>query len=145
MISDNNSLPHLDLISTLNSLNSFNDLSDIDPDQNIPVPSNFNYYTTQDFANDHQIINCTSSNCFSVLHSNIRSLNANFDNFTHMLNELNHTFSIIGLTDTKFQVSGEQLLNVNIPGYDFISQPSLSSYGGVGFFCFKQLKFNYKK
>ena len=92
MISDYNSLPQLDLISTLNSLSYFNDLSDIDPDQNIPVPSNFKYYTKQDFANDHQIINCTSSNCFSVLHSNIRSLNANFDNFTHMLNLLYYRF-----------------------------------------------------
>ena len=52
--------------------------------------------TTQDFENYHKIINYTSGNCFSVLHSNIRSFNTNFDNFTHMLSELNRNFSIIG-------------------------------------------------
>ena len=112
-------LPQLDLISALNSLN---DLSNIDPDGNIPIQTNFKYYTSQEFANDLQIKNCiTSSNCFSVFHANIRSLNANFDNFTHLLSELNHTFSIIGLTETQLNVSGEQLLNISFPGYEFIS------------------------
>ena len=50
-----------------------------------------------------------------------------------MLTELNHDFSVIGLTETKYVTSREQLVNVNIPGYKFDSQPSLSNAGGVGF------------
>ena len=95
-----NMLPHLD---RLPSVKSSHDLSGIDPDLNVPIQSNFNYYTTGDFQDSNEIAKCTSSNHFSVLHSNIRSMNANFDNFTQMLTELKHTFSVIGLTETKFK------------------------------------------
>ena len=126
----------------MSTLNSLNHLLNIDPDGNLPIQTNFKYYTTHEFATDHQIKSCTtSSNCFSAFHAHIRSMNANFDNFTHLLAKLNYSFSIIGLTETKFQVSGEQLINVSIPGYKFISQPSLSSYGGVGFFVSNKLNF----
>ena len=136
---DYSNLPQLDLVSTLNSLDH---LSNIDPDGNLPVQTNFRYYTTREFATHHQIKSCTtSSNCFSAFHANIRSMNANFDNLTRLLAELNHSFSIIGLTETKFQVSGEQLINVSIPGYEFISQRSLSSYGGAGFYVSDKLNF----
>ena len=43
------------------------------------------------------------------------------------------------LRSPEFQISGEQVLKVNIPGYDFISQPSLSSYGGVWSFVSNNL------
>ena len=66
-------MPQLELLA---SLNSFDELSDTDPDSNIPVQSNFKYYTTHEFANNDAIINSTSSKCFSVLHLNIRSLNS---------------------------------------------------------------------
>jgi hypothetical protein len=139
MIPDVDNLQQLDLLS---ALNSFNDLSEIDPDSNIPLQSNFKYYTPQEFADDHQIINCSSSKCFSALHSNIRSFkNANSDNLIQMLIELNHDFSVIGLTETKYQSSREQLLNVTIPGYNFIYQPSLSNSGGVGFFASDNLSY----
>jgi hypothetical protein len=58
-----------------------------------------------------------------------------------MLIELNHDFSVIGLTETKYQSSREQLLNVTIPGYIFISQPSMSNSGGVGFFASDNLSY----
>ena len=132
-------MPQLELLA---SLNSFDELSDIDPDSNIPVQSNFKYYTTHEFANNDAIINCTSSKCFSVLHLNIRSLNSNFDNFTQMLTELNHNFSVIGLTETKYVTSRPHFLNNNIPGYKFDSQPSLSNAGGVGFFVSDNLSYS---
>ena len=65
MTPDINNLPQLELLA---SLNSFDELSDIDPDSNILVQSNFKYHTTQEFADNEVIINCTSSECFSVLH-----------------------------------------------------------------------------
>ena len=37
-----------------------------------------------------------------------------------------------GLSEIKFKVDKDIITNVNIPGYNFISKPSLSNAGGVG-------------
>ena len=42
-------------------------------------------------------------------------------------------FSVIGLSETKIKVNQDPLLNTEILGYDFVSQPTLSNAGGVGF------------
>ena len=42
-----------------------------------------------------------------------------------MLSELKFPFSVIGLSEIKFMVDNDILTNVNIPGYDFISQPEV--------------------
>lgn len=121
---DINTLPYLDFSS---NLNISKDLANIDPDNNIPIQSNFQYCTTRDFLNNQKIRNCTSAKYFSVLYSNIRSLAANFENLAQILNELDHSFSVIGLTETKLKVDKEQVCNCTLPGYKFISQPSLSN------------------
>ena len=129
------SLPQLEL---KNNLNSSSNLSNIDPDLNLRQQTNFGYYFTSDFKSSYEIPNCTSNNCFSILHSNIRSLNANFDNLLQMLIDLNHSFPLIGLTETKHKVSKESLFSHIIPGYLSISEPSLSNAGGVaGVFCLR--------
>ena len=51
-----------------------------------------------------------------------------------MLSELYYSFSLIGLTETKFKVGQPEVTNTNILGYQFISQPSHSMAGGVGFY-----------
>ena len=56
-----------------------------------------------------------------------------------MLSELDHSFSIIGLSETKIKSSSESLDNYSIPGYSFLSQPSISNAGGVGFFVSKKI------
>ena len=43
-------------------------------------------------------------------------------------------FSVIGLSETKIKVNQDPLLNTQIPGYIFVSQPTLSNAGGVGFY-----------
>ena len=87
-------------------INTQCDLSHLDPDVNIPLQSNFQYYSVQDFHNNNLIRNCTTSaNYFSAMHSNIRSLAANIDNFKEMLCELNHKFSVIALTETKLKLT----------------------------------------
>ena len=91
--------------STNTYISSQCDLAQLDPDLHIPVQSNFQYYSTDYFRNNEQISNCTKSvNFFSALHSNIRSMAANFDSLIQMTSELDHNFSIIGLTETKFKV-----------------------------------------
>lgn len=124
-------------------INSQCDLSHLDPDVNIPLQSNFQYYSVQDFHNNNLIRNCTTSvNYFSAMHSNIRSLAANIDNFKEMLCELNHKFSVIALTETKIKVNKDNICNTSISGYTFISQTSLSNAGGTAFYVDENLQYN---
>ena len=94
--------------------------NEIDPDVNLPLQTNFKYYSVNDFTNDNNIKNCCNSNYFSALHCNIRSLNANFDIFFEMLHQLKHEFSIIGLTETIIKLDSFNIPNYEVPGYQFI-------------------------
>ena len=58
-----------------------------------------------------------------------------------MLTDLNLMFSVIGLSETKIQVNQDPLLNTEIPGYIFVSQPTLSNAGGVGFYIRNDLSY----
>ena len=91
------------------------------------------YYNSREFHDNHYINEYFSDKCFSALHCNIRSLSANFDNLQHMLSELYLPFSIVGLNEIKLQADQSFLPNIEMPGYSFIFQPSLSNAGGVGF------------
>ena len=51
-----------------------------------------------------------------------------------MLTNLYFSFSLIGLSETWIRVDKELVVNINIPGYDFVSQPTLSNAGGVEFY-----------
>ena len=57
---------------------------------------------------------------FSAMHCNIRSLSANHDNLIHMLSELDHSFPLIGLSETKNSHGKDLLVNGNSTGYDFV-------------------------
>lgn len=50
-----------------------------------------------------------------------------------MLSDLQFPFTLIGLSETKFKVDKDVLATIELRNYDFISQPSLSNAGGVGF------------
>ena len=100
----------------------------------MPSDINFDYFTTHEFHLNQDIINCLSSNSLSFLNCNIRSLQANFDNLVNMLSELYFPIPVIGVTETKLKNDREILLNINITGYNFLSQPSYTNAGGVGFY-----------
>ena len=82
-----------------------------------------------------------SETSFSILHCNFRSLNANYDKLTCMLNDSNHEFRIIDLSEIKFTQNKEVVSNIEIPNYNFIFQQSLSNSGGVGIYIRENLKF----
>ena len=44
-------------------------------------------------------------------------------------------------TETKIKVNQQPLLNIDLPGYSFFSQPTLSNAGGVGFYIKNDLNF----
>ena len=59
-----------------------------------------------------------------------------------MLSELQFSFSVIGLSETKFMTNKDILTHLDLPGYDLISQPSLSNAGGVGFYVKNNLTYS---
>ena len=132
-----------DLNSNLSSLGVSNTQSidfnsNLDPYSNIPCYKNLS--TTQYVISN--ISSCSSNNYLSTFHCNIRSLNANFDHFSHLLHQLSHSFSVIGLSETKLKLGHVQITNFNLSGYNFISQPSISKFGDVGFYVNSSLMFS---
>ena len=138
----------------LEKLTSFHDLdlfslntdSNINPDFNLPYfKIRSQYYSPHSFHVMKNNLNDTSSGIpkFSLFHNNVRSLKRNFESLeTHLLNELEYHFSVIGITETKLANSDlpEQL--PSLPGYEFEFVPSPLSAGGVGMFI--SGKFKYK-
>ena len=106
-----NNLNNLNILSSIESIPS---LSDIDADINLPYQCNFKYYLTHDFYNSQEISDTSyTQESFSILHCNIRSLTANVDSLSNLLTELSHSFSVIGLSETKLLV-GKDLQRTQI-------------------------------
>ena len=125
-------LPRLRLFSSLTNVPN---LIDADVNNNILSQVDFNYYSVKDFQNDESIRQiCSENTSFSVIHSNVRSLATNHDKLTTMLSSLGHNFHVIGLTETTIMAGKDPVVNTDIPGYKFISQPSFHHAGGAGFY-----------
>jgi len=134
-----NDLPFLSITSEITDIPH---LADLDIDLNLPFDTNFRYYSPHDFHSDNNIKECSSNyKTFSALNCNIRSLSANYDNLVQMFVDLNVSFSLIGLSETKLKLDKDPLFNTNIDGYSFVSQPSLSNAGGVAFYIKDNLEF----
>ena len=78
---------------------------------------------------------------FSTIHFNIRSLSANHDGLTMLLSDLQHSFDVIGLSETKIKSNCDLTSNIAIEGYDFVSKPTLTNASGKGFFIKGRIQF----
>ena len=95
-----------------------------------------NYHLPNDFTKNN-----TNDKNLSILNLNIRSLANKFDAFKNVLNNLNHAFSIISLTET--WLNDETSENFNLNNYNFVcSNRANRKGGGVGFYISNNL--NYK-
>ena len=97
---DLNLYTHLDILSTFDRTPH---LSDADIDSQLPIHTNFDYYSTREFQTCLEIQNLKMNNSISFMHGNIRSIAANYDKLYVMLDELQFPFSIIGLSETKIK------------------------------------------
>ena len=59
-----------------------------------------------------------------------------------MLSGLYFPFSLIGLNEIKQKIVESPISNTDFYGYQFLSQPSLSSAGGVAFYITNNLNFS---
>ena len=109
----------------------------------MPCDSNFACYSTHSFHNSYDIGECFNNNqCLATFHCNIRSVPANIDNLQHLLFKLSFPFSLIGITETKLKTNISPTINIEIQGYRFVSEPSLSNVGGVAFYIKNNLDFS---
>ena len=78
----------------------------------------------------------------SLFHTNICSLQANFDNLELLLHDLDHNFDIIALTETWNPENKKHLFSPkNIENYhDYIGVTGTTSKSGAGLYIHKDLK-----
>ena len=80
---------------------------------------------------------------FSIFHNNVRSLCRNLEHLeTHLLNELDFKFDVVGVTETKINNSSPLLFNPNISGYNFEYVPTPLASGGVGLYIDKTINYD---
>ena len=104
-----------------------------DPYANIADPVNFNYYETHAFHKLKNNLNLNIAENFSIFHSNICSLQGNFDKLETLLDNLEHQFDVIALTETWQTKENVNFTPGNLSGYQkYEGLAGLSKKGGCG-------------
>jgi hypothetical protein len=138
---------HLERLTSIHDLDLFS-LNPGAPDKNFAMEPfsrsvRCNYYSPHSFSIlKDKIKNRPELNMqFSIFHNNVRSLKKNLENLqTHLLNELNYNFSVIGISETR--IKGENCdFNPSLPGYNFEFVPTPLAAGGVGMYINDALKY----
>ena len=125
------------------SLNSVNNLYDTDFTAIHPIRCK--YYSPYSFSQLKSQLNeqCSHSRWhLSFFHNNVSSLKGNLENFqTHLLDELNFHFSVIGVTETRIRNANSIDFIPEIPGSTFEYVPTPLSAGGVGMYIDSELRY----
>ena len=126
----------------LNDFMSTRNLNETNDDENLSsTPSiNCNYYDIDEFCSSN-----FDKNSFSILHLNIASLSAHFDELNTMLSLLNFEFNIIGVTETRIINNFSPPININIEGYVIEHTPTDASCGGALLYISNKLNYKPRK
>ena len=138
---------HLERLTSIHDLDLFS-LNPGAPDKNFAMEPfsrsvRCNYYSPHSFSIlKDKIKNRPELNMqFSIFHNNVRSLKKNLENLqTHLLNELNYNFSVIGISETRIKDENCDF-NPSLPGYNFEFVPTPLAAGGVGMYINDALKY----
>ena len=71
-----------------------------DPCEFLNVTNNFKYYEVHDFHKLHSTALNKNSSHFSIFHTNICSLQSNFENLETLIHDLDINFDVITLSET---------------------------------------------
>ena len=118
-------------------------LSDIDPDLNMLFDMNDTIQYSSRYYD-----NCTfrtsfnkHTNIFSMLNANIRGIATNLDKFKFLLDELDHSFPIIGLTETWLKPHNVDCFSIKEYSHEYNLRPNRVG-GGVSFFISNKLMYS---
>ena len=108
-------------------------------DSEVLISSKIGYYN---YSESNKYLNSISKNTvISVLHINIRSLNANYKKLQEMLSSYDNKFSVIMLSEV--WVTNIDYFSSVFSDYNFIySVPKHQKAGGVGFLIKKNISYN---
>ena len=116
---------------------------DIDPDKfyfneySYKLSKNSNYYTDDSFNKCLSRLSI-SDNSFSVAHLNIRSIPANFSAFLSYMDNLEHCFTVIGLSETWLNPTNVSAYAIS--GYNHVHRTrSTRKGGGVSLFVSEKI------
>ena len=114
--------------------NHFHPNSDNDIDTNLNLNCNFDYYTTHEFHKLLSKLETNNEESFSLMHSNICSVNKNLESLELLNTTLGHNFDVIAISET--WITKETDTNhFSLPLYqNYHGTPGLSRKGGCGFF-----------
>ena len=100
------------------------------------------YYSPESFTKIEKDPHDSSDSRFSFFQNNVCSLRRNVEHLqTQILDELDFSFSVIGITETRIKQNSFNDYNYNITGYSFEFVPSPLAAGGVGMYI--NNRFNY--
>ena len=128
------STPSFEISSNLVNLPN---LSDYDIDEHMPQNIDSHYFTLPELSSLQ-----LSSNDFSILHTNIRSLSLHHDELVSLSAHTNLNLDVIGVSEIWHSNDNPISSNVEIPGYTFYKTSSCSQNGGAGLYIKNSLTSN---
>ena len=120
------SAPSFEVTSNLMDLPN---LSDCDIDEHMPQNIDSRYFNLTELSSLQ--LSCTD---FSILHTNIRSLSLHHDELVSLSAYTNLNPNVIGVSEIWHSMDNPLSSNVDIPGYNFFKNQSLTQNGGVGLY-----------
>ena len=140
---------YLEKLSSIHALDLFtlNVQAAINPDSNLfnqRIQSH--YYSLHSFSILNKQLSSPNKSNFSEFHNNVRSLRSNLENLQiHLLDELKHGFSVIGISETKITEEKGLDFNPSIPGYSFEYVPTPLAAGGVSMYATDSLNYTMRE
>ncbi len=124
------------MFEVTSSLMDLPNLSDYDIDEHMPQSIDSRYFTLPELS-----LLQSSSDDFSILHTNIRSLSLHHDELVSLSAHTKLNLDVIGVSEIWHSNDNPISSNVDISGFNFFKTSSLTQNGGVGLFIRNSLTF----
>ena len=134
-------LQNCDLISSCDLFNNILESPDSNEELNL-LSNGAGLNIESKYYNIKQTSKCfekVNGNGISIIHCNTRSLPKNYDTLKDILDSFKEQPSVIAISETKLKE--DNIHNLSILGYNFVSTHSLSNAGGVGIYISEKIKF----
>ena len=118
----------------------FDNLTDnVENEEGLAIPINSSYYDIHKFNQ----IKTDNASSLGFIHTNLASINKNFDDLNLVLSLLKFEFHVIAISEHKIHINEvNNITNITLEGYyPFQFDPTHTSHGGTGFYIKKSLNF----
>ena len=118
-------------------------LSDIDPDLNVFFPQNDMLFPSSNYHMNSSFNTVVSRNrlSFSIFNVNVRSSSANFHKLLDCIDSLEHSFSVIGCSETWLKEYNSDLFNINGYNHEYNLRAGKKRGGGVSLYVSNKIQY----